>query len=51
MTAGPPAEIVVPAIEKVEGFGVKVWPATANIVEETWSNRETVLLPISKTPD
>lgn len=25
--AGPPTEIIVPAIEKPEGFGVKVWPA------------------------
>ena len=32
VTAGPPAEIVVPAIEKAEGFGVNVWPATVNAV-------------------
>lgn len=30
MTAGPPAGIVVPAIEKAEGLGVKGWPATVN---------------------
>ena len=29
-TAGPPAEIVVPALEKAEGFGVKGWPATVD---------------------
>ena len=28
--AGPPAETLVPAIEKAEGFGVKDWPATVN---------------------
>ncbi len=27
VTAGPPAETVVPAIEKNEGFGVNTWPA------------------------
>lgn len=30
VTAGPPAGIVVPAIEKAEGYGVKDWPATVN---------------------
>ena len=26
----PPAETTVPAMEKVVGFGVNVWPATVN---------------------
>ena len=30
VTAEPPAEIMVPAIEKPAGFGVKDWPATVN---------------------
>ncbi len=28
LTAGPPAETVVPATGNAEGFGVNVWPAT-----------------------
>ena len=28
VAAGPPTEMVVPATEKAEGLGVKVWPAT-----------------------
>ena len=30
VTAEPPAEMRVPAMEKAEGFGVNVWPATVN---------------------
>lgn len=32
VTAGSSAEIVVPAMEKAEGFGVNIWLATANAV-------------------
>ena len=32
VTAGPPAEIVIPAIEKAEGYWLKDWPATVNIL-------------------
>lgn len=28
ITAEPPAEMKVPAMEKAEGLGVNVWPAT-----------------------
>ncbi len=53
--AGPSAEIVVPAMEKAEGFGVKVWPATVNAfvakgVDEG-SVRDIVVLPIANAPD
>ena len=51
MTAGPPALTMVPAIEKAEGFGVKVWPATAITGVADGFAREIVLLPIAKTPD
>ena len=55
VTAGPSAEMVVPAIEKAEGFGVKVWPATVNAssakrVEDGFV-REMVLPPTAKTPE
>ena len=50
VTAGPPAETILPAIEKAEGFGVKVWPATANTVVEDGLARETVLPPMAKIP-
>ena len=49
--AGPFAEMVVPAMEKAEGFGVKVWPATASIVVEDGDVREKVLLPKARTPE
>ena len=50
--AGSPAETTVPAIENAVGFGVKVWPATVKtVVEDDGLVRETVLLPMAKTPD
>lgn len=49
--AGPPAEMTVPAMEKAEGFGVKVWPATANTGVADVSIREMVLLSMARTPD
>ena len=49
--AEPPAEMIVPAIEKTEGFGVKVWPATARTGVADGFVRETVLLPKAETPD
>ena len=48
--AGPPAEIMLSAMENAEGFGVKVWPATVKIFLEDRLVRETVL-PIAKIPD
>ena len=30
VTAEPPAEMTVPAMEKLVGFGVNIWPATVN---------------------
>lgn len=51
VTAGPPAEMVVPAMEKADGFGVKVWPATANTGVADGIVRVTVLLPMTKPPD
>lgn len=49
VTAGPPAEIVVPAMEKAEGLGVNTWPATVNALLE--GRRSTVELPIANAPD
>ncbi len=53
--AGPFAEMVVPAIEKAEGFGVKVWSATmkASVAEGVDGGvvREMVVLPIANAPD
>ncbi len=53
--AGPFAEMVVPAIEKAEGFGVKVWSATvkASVAEGVDAGvvREIVVLPIANAPD
>lgn len=43
--------MMLPAIEKAEGFGVKVWPATAKRGVAGGSVREIVLLPMAKTPD
>ena len=53
-TAGPPAEIVVPALEKAEGFGVKGWPATVNTpvavgVDDGWP--ATVNTPVAVGAD
>ena len=54
VAAGPPGDMTVPAIEKPEGFGVKVWPATVYTLLRKMSDglgREIVLLPIARTPD
>ena len=51
VTAGPPAETIVPATEKAEGLGVKVWPATASTGVGDGSVREMVLLPIARIPE
>lgn len=49
VAAGPPAEMVVPAMEKTEGLGVNVWPATVYTLLE--GRRSTVELPIANAPD
>ena len=39
VAAGPPAEIVVPAIESAEESGVKNWPATVitPVAQREWT--------------
>ena len=55
VTAGPPAEIVVPAIEKAEGFGVKNWPATVYtpvaVGVDGSVGSEVVEMPIANAPE
>ena len=51
VTATPPAEIVVSAMAKAEGFAVKVWPAAINTVEGTGVVRGMMLVPMARTPD
>lgn len=55
VTAGPSAEMTVPATEKAEGSGVKVWPATVNASlaegEDAGVLRAMVVLPIANAPD
>ncbi|KAM0800360.1 hypothetical protein BDR22DRAFT_851453 [Usnea florida] len=53
VAAGPPAEIVVPAMVKAVGLGVNVWPATvyASPGVAGGVGRVTVELPIANTPD
>ena len=53
VAAGPPAEMVVPAMEKADGFGVNTWPATlytllGKILDGV--GRLMVLLPIFNAP-
>lgn len=48
VTPGPPAEIVVPSIEKAVGLGVKVSPPT---VYTLLGGREILLLPMSRIPE
>ena len=43
--------IVIAGLDAANGSAVEVWPATANIVEETESISGIVLLPIDSTPD
>ncbi len=52
VTAGPPAETVVPAMEKAVGFGVNVWPATVYALLGVYDKvgRSTVELPIANAP-
>ncbi len=52
VTADPPAETVVSAIEKAEGFGVKTWPATVYALLGVYDKdgRSTVELPIANVP-
>ena len=52
--AEPPAERVVPSIEKAVGLGVKTWPATVYALVGGLSDgleREMVSLPIDRIPD
>ena len=53
VTAGPPAESMVPAMGNAEGFGVNVWPATVYALSGVYgeSGRTTVELPIANAPD
>ena len=51
MIAEPPAETMLAPIEKAEGFGVKVWPATVKIGVEGGLVRGIVLLPMARFPD
>ena len=50
LKAEPPAEILLPAVEMAEGFGVKVWP-TAKTAADMGFVREKVLLPSTNIPD
>lgn len=49
--AAPPAEMVVPSMEKAEGLGVKVWPATVNGGMGNGVRSETVELPMISAPN
>lgn len=51
VTAGPPAEMVVPAIVRAEesGLSVNVWPASVYVLPR--GRRLVVELPIAKAPD
>lgn len=54
VAAGPPAEMMVLAMGKAEGFGVNVWPATVYALLKgvyDWVGRWTVELPIASAPD
>lgn len=55
VTAGPPTEIVVPAMEKPEGLGVKIRPARVIGVMasrvDVGVGSKTVELPITSAPD
>ena len=54
VTPGPPAEMVVPSIEKAVGLGVKTWfpmVYTVGVGEAASRPREMVLLPIFRRPE
>ena len=55
VTAGPPAEIVVPAVEKAEGLWVKVWPATIDALTalgiDDGVGSKIVVLPKTSSPE
>ena len=51
VTPGPPAEMVVPPIEKAVGFGVKTCPPTVKGVADAPEDNTVVLLPITRDPD
>ena len=54
VAAGPPAEMMVLAMGKAEGLGVKVWSATVYTLLGEGSDRlgrSTVELPIASTPE
>lgn len=54
VAGGPPAEIIVLAMGKAEGFGVNVWPAIVYTLLGEGSDRlgrSMVELPMASTPD